>query len=61
MARTEGEIVIGRPVDVVLDYVADRSSEPLRPGRRTQHTEPGFRGREKHRAIGAAGASHEVI
>ena len=29
MARIEGEIVIGRPVDAVLDYVADQSSEPL--------------------------------
>jgi hypothetical protein len=24
MARIAGEIVIGRPVDVVFDYVADR-------------------------------------
>jgi hypothetical protein len=28
MARTEGEIVIGRPVDMVSDYVADQSNEP---------------------------------
>jgi len=28
MGRIEGEIVIGRPVDVVFDYVADRSNEP---------------------------------
>jgi hypothetical protein len=28
MARIEGEIVIGRPVDVVFDYVADQSNEP---------------------------------
>lgn len=28
MARIEGEIVIGRPVDVVSDYVADQSNEP---------------------------------
>jgi hypothetical protein len=28
MARFEGEIVIGRPVDVVFDYVADQSNEP---------------------------------
>lgn len=27
MARIEGEIVIGRPVDVVFDYVADQSNE----------------------------------
>ena len=27
-ARIEGEIVIGRPVDVVFDYVADQSDEP---------------------------------
>ena len=27
MARIEGEIVIGRPVDVVSDYVADQSNE----------------------------------
>jgi hypothetical protein len=28
MAGIEGEIVIGRPVDVVFDYVADQSNEP---------------------------------
>ncbi|HEX2322094.1 MAG TPA: SRPBCC family protein [Streptosporangiaceae bacterium] len=28
MAKIEGEIVIGRPVDVVFDYVADQSNEP---------------------------------
>ena len=27
MARIEGEIVIGHPVDVVSDYVADQSNE----------------------------------
>jgi hypothetical protein len=26
MARIEGEMVIGRPVDVVFDYVADQSN-----------------------------------
>src|SRR5216683_2561458 len=33
----------------------------IRPGRHPHHTEPGFRGREKRRSAGAAGASHEVI
>ena len=28
MARIEGEIVIGQPVDVVFNYVADQSNEP---------------------------------
>lgn len=28
MATIQGEIVIGRPVDVVFDYVADQSNEP---------------------------------
>jgi Polyketide cyclase / dehydrase and lipid transport len=28
MDRIEGEIAIGRPVDVVFDYVADQSNEP---------------------------------
>jgi polyketide cyclase/dehydrase/lipid transport protein len=28
MAGIEGEILIGRPVDVVFDYVADQSNEP---------------------------------
>ena len=28
MARIGGEIVIGRPVDVVFDYVSDQSNEP---------------------------------
>ena len=34
MARVEGQIVIGRPVDVVFGYVADQSNEPqYNPGR----------------------------
>ncbi|WP_020657474.1 SRPBCC family protein [Amycolatopsis benzoatilytica] len=28
MARFKGEITIGRPVDVVFDYVADQTNEP---------------------------------
>ena len=28
MAKIQGEIVIGLPVDVVFDYVADQSNEP---------------------------------
>ena len=28
MTRVGGEIVIGRPVDVMFDYVADQSNEP---------------------------------
>ena len=28
MTRIEGEILIGRPVDMVFDYVADQSNEP---------------------------------
>jgi len=32
MARIEGGIVIGRPVDVVFDYVADQSSPKARSG-----------------------------
>jgi uncharacterized protein YndB with AHSA1/START domain len=28
MARIHGEIVIGRPVELVFDYVADQSNEP---------------------------------
>jgi hypothetical protein len=28
MARMEGEILIGQPVDVVFDYIADQSNEP---------------------------------
>ena len=28
MAKIEGEIVIGRPVDVVFDMVADQRNEP---------------------------------
>jgi uncharacterized protein YndB with AHSA1/START domain len=28
MARIEGQILIGRPVDQVFDYVADQSNEP---------------------------------
>ena len=29
MARIEGEITISRPVEVVFDYVADQTNEPL--------------------------------
>lgn len=29
MARIEGEIRIGRPVEVVFDHVADQTNEPL--------------------------------
>jgi len=28
MAKIEGEIVIGRPVEEVFDFVADQSNEP---------------------------------
>jgi hypothetical protein len=28
MARIAGEVVIGRPVDVVFDFVADQRNEP---------------------------------
>jgi len=28
MARIEGDIVVGRPVEAVFDYVADQSNEP---------------------------------
>ena len=28
MARIEGEITVGRPVEVVFDYVADQTNEP---------------------------------
>jgi hypothetical protein len=28
MARIEGDIVIGRPIEAVFDYVADQSNEP---------------------------------
>jgi len=28
MAKIEGQITIGRPVDVAFDYVADQTNEP---------------------------------
>ena len=28
MAKIEGQITIGRPVEVVFDYVADQTNEP---------------------------------
>ena len=40
MASIEGEIVIGRPVDVVFDYVADQGNEP-------QYNPPGVEPAEK--------------
>ena len=47
MARIEGAIVIGRPLDVVFDYVADQSNEPRYNPRivRTEKTSQGPVGR----------------
>jgi hypothetical protein len=48
MAGIEGEILIGQPVDVVFDYVADQSNEPQYNPRmvRAEKITPGPVGRE---------------
>jgi hypothetical protein len=48
MAKIEGEILIGRPVDEVFDYVADQSNEPqYNPHTvRAEKSPPGPWGRE---------------
>src|SRR5512140_3618269 len=65
MARIEGEIVIGRPVDVVFDYVADQSNEPqynLRMVRAEEITAgPVGKGTQFRSAVASMGRTAEML
>jgi hypothetical protein len=65
MARIEGEITIGRPVDVVFDYVADQTNEPqYNPGMvRAEKVSAGpiGRGTRFRSAVRSAGRTAEVL
>src|SRR5512140_3132024 len=65
MARIEGEIVIGHPVDVVSDYVADQSNEPrfnlriVRPEKITAG--PVGKGTRVRAAVASMGRTAEML
>ena len=65
MARIEGEIVIGRPVDVVFDYVADQRNEPqynLRMVRAEKITAgPVGKGTQFRSAVASMGRTAEML
>jgi hypothetical protein len=65
MARIEGEIVIGRPVDVVFDYVADQSHEPRYNPRmvRAEKITPGpvGKGTQFRSAVKSLGRTAEML
>jgi len=65
MARIEGEIVIGRPVDVVFDYAADRGNEPqynLRMVRAEKITAgPVGKGTQFRKAVAFMGRTAEML
>ena len=65
MARIEGEIVIGRPVDVVFDYVADQGNEPqynLRMVRAEKiTTRPVGKGTQFRSAVASIGRTAEML
>ena len=65
MATVRGEIVIGRPVDVVFDYVADQSNEPQYNPRmvRAEKVTPGpvGKGTRFNSAVAAGGRSADLL
>jgi Polyketide cyclase / dehydrase and lipid transport len=65
MARIEGEIIIGRPVDVVFDYVADQSNEPQYNPQmvRAEKITPGpvRRGTQFRSAVASMGRTAEML
>ncbi len=60
MARVEGETVIGRPMDVVFDYVADQRNEPPHNPRmvRAEKITPGPVGNGTHFRSSVASLGH---
>ena len=65
MAKIEGEIVIGRPIDAVFDYVSDQSNEPQYNPRmvRAEKITPGpvGEGTRFHSAVASMGRSAEML
>jgi hypothetical protein len=65
MARIEGEIVIGRPVDVVFDYVADQRNEPQYNPRMVQAEKitagPVGKGTQFRSAVASMGRTAEML
>ena len=65
MAKIEGEILIGRPVDVVFDYVADQSNEPQYNPRmvRAEKITPGpvGKGTQFRSAVASMGRTAEML
>jgi len=65
MAGIEGEILIGRPVDVVFDYVADQSNEPQYNPRmvRAEKITPGpvGKGTQFRSAVASMGRTAEML
>jgi hypothetical protein len=65
MTRIDGEIVIGRPVDVVFDYVADQSNEPRYNPRmvRAEKITPGpvGKGTRFRSAVASIGRTAEML
>lgn len=65
MAKIEGEITIGRPVEVVFDYVADQTNEPqynpnmVRAEKATAG--PIGKGTRFRSAVGSAGRTAEMV
>jgi len=65
MAGIEGEILIGQPVDVVFDYVADQSNEPQYNPRmvRAEKITPGpvGKGTQFRSAVASMGRKAEML
>jgi hypothetical protein len=65
MVQIEGEIVIGQPVDVVFDYVADQSNEPQYNPRmvRAEKITPGpvGKGTQFRSAVASMGRTAEML
>ena len=65
MAQIEGEILIGQPVDVVFDYVADQSNEPQYNPRmvRAEKITPGpvGKGTQFRSAVASMGRTAEML
>ena len=65
MAGIEGEILIGQPVDVVFDYVADQSNEPQYNPRmvRAEKITPGpvGKGTQFRSAVASMGRTAEML
>jgi hypothetical protein len=65
MARIDGEIIIGRPVGVVFDYVADQSNEPRYNPQmvRAEKITPGpvGKGTRFHSAVASRGRTADML